>query len=144
MSKRHIRRIVIFLAIALILSYAVFFAVNVWTNIWLMVETQGEFTFLKLEMADHLASHPDDTPAEIKKGVLEGYAKRTGKKVPLDAWGRRITVKIIREDSSVVNSSIIMEMRSAGVDGVTGTPDDVVQQSGVMRRITTTTSAPAD
>ena len=98
MSKRHIKRIAILLAIALILffvvSHVVSLAVDVYTKQWLGMMTQDEFGILIVEMSHYLGSHPDDTPAEIKKGVLEGYAKRTGKKVPLDAWGRTITVKI--------------------------------------------------
>jgi len=98
--------------------------------VWLLAEkpvkrakTLDEFATLTVELDRYLDAHLDAAPPKLTAGLLERYRKRTGRKVPLDAWGQPITFEVSRRADSVT-----LSLRSAGQDMTWGTPDDLSQQ----------------
>jgi hypothetical protein len=122
MKRKCVRSVAIALAVLCALSAASWLVYQTYWKYWKRVETLDVFAILFVEMGWRIESHPAGSPSDLQKGMLERYRERTGESDVLDGWGRAVDIAVYRH-----SGSIGLDLKSAGVDGVPGTADDVVQ-----------------
>jgi hypothetical protein len=116
-------RVILGLVVSICLLMGAWLVYTAYAKHRLRVKTLDTFAVLVAVADAYVGLHPDASDVDIRNGICDAYASRTGTRRPVDGWGREIILLVGREDSRC-----LLVLRSAGPDGVMGTTDDVVQR----------------
>jgi hypothetical protein len=116
-------RVILGLVVSISLLMGAWLVYTAYAEHWLRVKTLDTFAVLFAVTDAYVGLHPDASDVDIRNGIVDACASRTGTRPPVDGWGREIILLVAREDSRC-----LVVLRSAGPDGVMETTDDVVQR----------------
>jgi hypothetical protein len=129
-ENRMMKRMRIGMGIAVALIFpaiicgGVHMARQVYLGPWLEVKTLDQFALLYGSAGRYLdEENPMADPPEIERAMRAAYTERTGLAEPADGWGRPISMEV-----AVEGDRCVLNFHSDGLDGVSGTEDDVTKR----------------